>query len=264
MPSPLLFRCAAATTLILAADAQPPAGNERPSFEAASVKPNRGTGKRDRTRAIEPGRLTYLDTTLGEFIALAYNLKPYQLSGPDWIVNRSSAVTFDIVATSGKPVPVGEMKRLLASLLGERFHLAFHRETRELPVFALMLAKGGPKFTQPGDGGAPAIAPNGPGGMYIQNWSMERFADWLSILPGVRRPVLDRTGLAGSFSFDANLFNLEKGATPEEVKRAMVDGDAAGTLRATLPDQLGLRLESQKAPIEILVIDRADKLPAEN
>jgi uncharacterized protein (TIGR03435 family) len=233
------------------------------AFEAASVKPN--PGRRDRTRTIEPGRITYMDTTLGEFIAMAYGVKRYQISGPDWIVNNGSTDRYDVLATAGGPVPAEEVKRMLGPLLVERFHLAFHRETRELPVFALVVAKGGHKFKQPGDGGAALPpSPDGEGGLSFKNWSMESLADWLSVLPSLGQPVVDRTGLAGSFSFYANLFTLEKGTPPDELKRAMVNSDASDTLRTTLPEQLGLKLESQKAPIKMLVIDHADKVPVEN
>ena len=85
-----------------------------------------------------------------------------------------------------------------------------------------------------------------------------------SPLPTMGRPVIDRTGLAGAFSFRANLFGLEKGAPPEQLKRTMVNDDAGDTLRATLPEQLGLKLDAQKAPIEFLVIDRAEKVPTAN
>ncbi|MDR3700136.1 MAG: TIGR03435 family protein [Candidatus Sulfopaludibacter sp.] len=235
-----------------------------PSFEAASVKPHQDTGRRNRTRSIEPGRITYLDTTLGEFIAMAYGVKRYQISGPDWIVNMSSSVTYDVVATAGKAVSVPEVKRMLGPLLSERFHLVFHRETRGLPVFALLVAKGGPKFKEPGDGGDPSIRPDGEGGLSFKNLSMDDLADWFTVLPSMGRPVIDRTALAGSFSFHANLFNLEKGTPPDELKRSMVSSDAGDTLRAALPEQLGLKLEAQKTPLEILVIDRAERVPTAN
>jgi uncharacterized protein (TIGR03435 family) len=242
-----------------------PVAGQTPAFEAASVKPNPGTGnKRDLTRVIEPGRITYLDATLGELIALAYGVKPYQVTGPDWIVGRSSAITFDVAATAGKAVPPAELKKMLQPLLAERFHLALHRETKELPVFLLTLAKGGPKFHDSGDGSGSALIPAAGGTISFRNWSMEKFADWLTGLPGVGRPVMDRTGLEGAWSFRANLFNVEEGKGIGDVKRAMMDGDAAATLGGTLPAQLGLRLEGGKAEIEILVIDRAEKVPTEN
>jgi bla regulator protein BlaR1 len=236
-----------------------------PAFEAASVKPHPDAdGSRDRTRNIEPGRITYLDTTLGEFIAMAYGVKRYQISGPDWIVNNSSSATYDVVATAGKAASVQEIKRMLGPLLAERFHLVFHRETRELPVFALVVVKGGPKFKEPGDGSESTIRPDGEGGLSFKNWSMDDLAGWLSMLPSLERPVIDHTSLEGSFSFRANLFNVQKGAPPGDMKRSMVGSDAGDTLRATLPEQLGLRLEAQKAPLEILVIDHAEKMPTAN
>jgi uncharacterized protein (TIGR03435 family) len=233
------------------------------AFEAASVKPHRDAGRRDRTRAIEPGRITCLDASLGELISLAYDVKRFQIAGPDWITGVSTAATFDVIATAGTAAPVPEVKRMLGPLLADRFHLAFHRETRDLPVFALTLAKGGPRF-QPGDAGKQSIAPDGTGGISFHNYSMESFADWLNILPSMGRPVIDRTGLAGPFTFRANFFNLTQGTPPDEVKRAMTGPDLSDTLRSALPNQLGLRLEAQKSSVETLVIDRADKVPTEN
>jgi uncharacterized protein (TIGR03435 family) len=80
-------------------------------------------------------------------------------------------------------------------------------------------------------------------------------------MTAVGRPVLDRTGLAGVYSFDADLYRIPKDLSPADFKNAMVNSDA---IFSTLPDQLGLKLESQKALIEMLVIDHADKLPVEN
>jgi uncharacterized protein (TIGR03435 family) len=233
-----------------------------PAFEAASVKPHQDTGRRDRTRSIEPGRITVVDAPLGEFIGFAYGVKGYQISGPDWIVKPSSSVTYDVVATAGKAVSVAEIKRMLQTLLAERFQLVFHRETRELPVFALLVAKDGPKFKEPGNGEA-SVRPDGDGGLIFTNYSMDRLAEWLTGLPSMGRPVIDHTDLAGSFSFRANLFELGKGSSPAELKGAIASDAAVDTLRAMLPDQLGLKLEAQRAPLEILVIDRAEKVPTD-
>jgi len=231
------------------------------AFEAASIKPTQG----GRTRSIEPGRITYLDTALGEFITMAYGLKRYQVSGPDWIMGADRSGRFDLVATTGSPVSADEIKRMLGPLLVERFHLAFHRETRELPVFALVVAKGGPKFKQPGDGvDALPPTPDGNGGLSYKNWSMATLAEWLSQIPSVGRPVIDRTGIEGRYSFNANLFDLPKDASPVDMKVAIGRSDGGDMLSSTLPEQLGLKLEAQKAPIEILVIDHADKVPVVN
>ena len=224
-----------------------------PAFEVASVKPHQDTGRRNRVRSIEPGRITCLDITLRELILMAHGVKPYQLSGPDWIQNNR----YDVVATAGKAVSVQEVQRMLAPLLAERFHLVSHRETRDLPVFALVVAKGGPKFKDPGDGGEPSFTQDAGGGLSFKNYSMDNLSDWLT--PSVGRPVIDRTSLAGAFSFHANLFNLEKGVPSDDLKTTMVSSDADDTLRGTLQEQLGLKLEPQKAPVEILVVDHIEK-----
>lgn len=261
----LIGPIAVGTLGALPSRAQTQAEITAPAFEAASVKPHPDTsGRRDRTRTIEPGRMICRDITLGELIVMAYAIKPYQISGPEWIMDRSGSNVYDVIATAGNPAPPAQVKRMLGPLLADRFHLAFHRDTRELPVFALLVAKSGPKFKEPGDGGATSVSPDDEGGLSFKNWSMDDLAGWLSMLPSMGRPVIDRTGLAGSFSFHANLFDLAQGTPPDDLKRTMRTIDAADTLRATLPDQLGLKLEPQKAPIEILVIDHAEKVPTEN
>jgi uncharacterized protein (TIGR03435 family) len=191
---------------------------------------------------------------------MAYCVKHYQLSGPDWIVNYGSTDRYDIVAKAAGPVASEQLQRMLGPLLADRFHLAFHRETRELPVFALVVAKDGPKF-KPGDGGETSMRPDGTGGFFYKNYSMATLAAALSLMTAVGRPVLDRTGLPGGYTFNANLYDIPKGMDRVDIKKAMVENDA---IFSTLPAQLGLKLESQKAPIELLVIDRADKLPTAN
>ena len=235
-----------------------------PAFEAASVKRHPDTeGRRNRTRTIEPGSITCLDISLGELIVMAYGVKPYQISGPRWIMDRSGSDVYDVIATAGNPAPVAQVKHMLGPLLADRFHLVFHRETRELPVFVLLVAKGGPKFKEPGDGGEPSVRPDDAGGLSFQNFSMDDLAVWLA-MHSLRRPVIDHTSLAGSFSFHANLFEMEKGAPPSEFKTRVASDDASGALRTALTGQLGLKLEAQKAPLEILVIDHAEKVPTEN
>jgi uncharacterized protein (TIGR03435 family) len=235
-----------------------------PAFEAASVKLHLGGISRgERTHSIEPGRLTWFNANLSQFIEMAYGVKHYQVSGPDWIVNFGSSDRYDVVATAGSPVSAEEVKRMLGPLLAERFHLALHRETRELPVFELVVAKGGPKF-KAGDGGALSMSPDGEGGTSYKNWPMATFVNWLSGLPSVGRPVIDRTGLEGIYSFTANLFDFPREMGGADMKAAVVNGDAGGAIFSTLPQQLGLKLEAQKAAVEILVIDHADKVPTEN
>jgi uncharacterized protein (TIGR03435 family) len=244
---------------------QTQAGGAPSAFEAASVKLHEGGISRgDRTHAIEPGRITWFNTNLGQLIEMAYGVKHYQVSGPDWIVTWGSTDRYDVMATTGKPVSANEIKRMLGPLLAERFHLTFHREPRELPVFALIVAKGGPKL-QPGDDGAPSLSRDADGGWFHKNWSMPMLADWLSGLASVGRPVIDRTGIQGTSSFHENLLNFPKEGTPETKAEVAARIDTPDdSFFSILQSQLGLKVQVQKAPIEILVIDHADKVPTEN
>jgi uncharacterized protein (TIGR03435 family) len=245
---------------------QAQAGAVSPTFDVASVKVNRsGSEKEPRTRTIEPGKIIYMNATLSELIEAAYGVKHYQVTGPDWILNGGSSERYDVLAEAGSPVPPEEVRRMLASLLAERFHLTFHRETRDLPVFALVVAKGGPKIKPGGEDSAPqSMSPDGQGGFIFKGWTMATFATWLTGLPAVGRPVIDQTGLEGPYSFDANLFNLSKDASIGDAKRAMYNGDASDTVFAALQSELGLKLVAQKAMIDVIVIDHAERVPTEN
>jgi uncharacterized protein (TIGR03435 family) len=235
-------------------------------FEVASVKANRGgIDKGERTRIVEPGRITYMNAGLGEYIALAYSVKRYQVSGPDWIVDPGTSDRYDVIANAGSPVSTDEVKRMLQPLLAERFHLTFHREMRELSVFALVVDKNGPKIKQSAEDGTPqSMKPDGEGGFLFNNWTMSTFGDWLTGLPAVARPVVDHTGLQGVYSFDTNLFNFSKDMDMGDQKRALARGDASEAIFSTLASQLGLKLVAQKAQVEIIVVDHADKVPTEN
>src|SRR5436853_6629090 len=114
-------------------------------FEVASVKVNTGATY-GTTRRDEPQGITYLNTTLGEMIRLAYDVQSYQIEGPPWMTNGSTR--FDIVAKASAPLTARERHTALVPLLAERFHLKLHRETRTLPVYSLLLDKGGPKFME--------------------------------------------------------------------------------------------------------------------
>src|SRR6185369_17385823 len=136
-------------TALLLAQAAPPR-----QFDVASVKVS--TSRRGTTRRDEAQGITYLNITLGEFIRLAFDVRSYQIDGPDWITNNGSSTRFDIVAKASAPMTDRERRAALVPLLGERFHLKLHRDTRTLPVYSLVIDKGGPKFKE-GDGGESSV-----------------------------------------------------------------------------------------------------------
>jgi uncharacterized protein (TIGR03435 family) len=236
---------------MLLAQAVPPR-----QFDVASVKADT-TSRYGTTRRDEPQGMTYLNITLGEFIRLAYDVRSYQIDGPAWINSGSSR--FDIVAKASAPLTERERHAALVPLLAERFHLKLHRETRTLSVYSLGIDKGGPKLKE-GDGGDSSVAPDPTtGGLRYANYSMSELAAMLSVMPSTGRPVLDRTGLHGKYTFTANLFGTPGGLAAADAKDAVRRSDTPAF--TALREQLGLKLDADRAAIEILVIDSADKTP---
>jgi uncharacterized protein (TIGR03435 family) len=188
-------------------------------------------------------------------IRQVYGVAPYQISsGPGWLDDDR----YDIDAKAQGDPSREQMMATLQTLLADRFKLEVHRETREGPVFALTVAKNGAKLKQPKDGEESFIR-NGRTGpldkdaatsiLYGQKASMPAFIEQLSRQLG--RPVLDRTGITSDFDFR---LEFAAGDAPT---------DAGPSIFAAIQEQLGLKLEAAKGPVEILVVDHAEK-PSEN
>jgi uncharacterized protein (TIGR03435 family) len=219
-----------------------------PSFEAASIKPTQVTGQGasiDR----HPGMLLMKNVTLQDCIREAYGVTDSQIAGQD----RLSPGRYDIVAKIPPQVTRNQYPAMLQTLLAERFKLAVHHGTKEMPVYLLVVAKNGPKIqaVEPGNGG---IASPHAGYMSAVAITMPRLATFLSgPRAQLEHATIDRTGLSGSFTF-----KLEW--TPDDKQSADTFGPSLFT---ALQEQLGLKLETGKAPMEILIIDHAEK-PSEN
>jgi uncharacterized protein (TIGR03435 family) len=224
-------------------------------FEVASVKPS-GAGQLTGSSGITTGhgRLTANNVTLKRCIMGAWGVGPNQISGgPEWL----DSDRFEIVASAGQPVEDEDvLNAMLRNLLAERFKLALHRETRTAQALVLEVAKNGPKLekTEAGE----ASTNSGRGRIDARKHTMDRFADVLSWQMDL--PVINQTGLEG-------VFNLKLEWTPESLKPAASRADRAAaeepSIFTAIQQQLGLRLRSQKAPVEMLVIDHAER-PSEN
>jgi uncharacterized protein (TIGR03435 family) len=220
-------------------------------FEVASVRPintdqlnGSSGGKSSR------GRLTMSNVTLKRCIMGAYGVGPNQIfGGPEWLDSDH----FEIVAKAEEPVGDGILMAMLQTLLAERFKLSIHRETKTIQALVLELSKNGPKLEKAEDG--ESTTNSGRGLVNARNTTMDRFAEVLSRQMDL--PVVNRTGLEG-------VFNLKLEWTPESAK-PIKDGAAmeGPSIFTAIQQQLGLRLRSQKAPVEILAIDHAEK-PSEN
>jgi bla regulator protein blaR1 len=282
----LMRRHAVLAILLIVAIALPVfsqgSGTNRPSFEVASIKPNNSGDNRVMFRNTGGGRLTIAGATARMLIQQAYRIRDFQLSGgPGWI----SSDRFDVEAKAENVTDMTpeRMPLLLQSLLEERFRLKTHTETKQLPTYELVVAKDGAKLKSvpepprpaPGTPPGPPPAPGGPmppgsfrmgrGEMIASAIPLENFVLTLSQVLG--RKVVDKTGLTGFFDIrlqwtpdpgqNTGPFGPMPGGPPPPA-------DPAGpSIFTALQEQLGLRLESSKGPVEVVVIDSIDK-PSEN
>jgi uncharacterized protein (TIGR03435 family) len=235
----------------LALRAQPSTPKVR--FEEASIKPGDPNSLGGTTNA-SPGRFSATNVTLKRLIGRAYDLEPYQIEGgPKWMQSEKFTVVAKLEDDEAKSSSKEERGRILRAalqdLLETRFQLQIHRESKTAPCFALVVAKGGPKLREVEKGGS--TWNSGRGVLTANRISMDYFA---AILSGVaERPVKDMTGLKA-------VYELKLEWTPEN---AGEEPSAGPSIFTALQEQLGLKLETIKAPIEMLVVDRAEK-PAEN
>ena len=192
-----------------------------------------------------------------------FDVKPYQLIGvPDWDprVMYDASGLYRIDAVASRPVTDAECKVMVQQLLKDRYKMIAHREPRETPVYALVAAKNGPKMAKADENPGVRVVINGnPLGIAAgtpkdfkgpSGWSMDRLAGFLSI--SVDRPVINRTGLEGLYKI--NLSFSRQGTSPDNLRP-----EAGPEVMTALPEQLGLRLESVRAPIETVVIDHIEK-----
>jgi uncharacterized protein (TIGR03435 family) len=207
------------------------------------------------------------NTTLSECLQFAYGIvSDTQIAGPDWI--RSRDVRFDIVGKTGPDVPRDQALLMMQNLLGERLKLSLRHEPRELPFLALVVAKNGPKLA-PAKMDTPAaeVAAQIPGRLLHPYMPMPTLATLLSRFE--RQLVMDMTGLTGRFSVDLqwtpdslrNRISQDGAAPLVNGQPVNVDGPSLPT---ALQEQLGLRLESRKGPVDVLVVDHAEKVPTDN
>jgi uncharacterized protein (TIGR03435 family) len=223
-------------------------------FDVESVRPN--PDRSDPSFTVNPGGLIYTRVSLSDCIEAAYGVKPYQISGPEWVRREN----FDITAKAEGNHSKDELMRMLQTLLADRFKLALHHEQKEQPVYALLPGKNGAKL-RPSEGEGQFSMGPAAGGIGFQKTSMSEFAGrFLSVVPMIGRPVLDKTGLPGLYDFTLQL-NPTANGDAGAIKRAAAE--EGFSLFAYALDQLGLRLESEKASIDFLVIDHAER-PSEN
>lgn len=263
-------------------------------FDSASVKTNLRPISAGSTGDVIPlggGRLRAEAALLPFIIQQAYTVRRYQIiGGPDWI----GTARYDIEAKADGNATFPQIMLMLQSLLEDRFKLKVHRETRQLPVYELTVTKGGNKLKQPTPGGCAAaeinsvpLPPPPPGtvapppcgrvfmGMFNGKASLEggnvSVSELVRVLSNVMgRPVIDKTGISGNFDIhlpfapDSSLEGLPgAGAPGGPALPVAADPSAGATIFTAIQEELGLKLESTKGPVEVIVIDGAER-PTEN
>lgn len=235
--------------------AAPMAADAHPSFAVATVKLHDPDSRHQGFDA-KGERVTARDQSVASIMMFAYAIHPSQIVGaPDWV----SQVRYDVEGktdTPGEP-NLRQQQEMLQHLLADRFGLRFRRERRELPVYAIQIAKGGPKLTPAAKPDAEADQ-NGSGhgteaDLGFTSFSMPDLAMGLQFFVH-DRPVVDQTGLAGRYDFKLRYTYDEAHAT---------DPDAPPGLFTAIQEELGLKLEPVKATIDVFVIDHVER-PSEN
>jgi uncharacterized protein (TIGR03435 family) len=196
-------------------------------------------------------------------IVRAYGLKDYQVEGPEWL--RSER--FDVAAKFPEALPndrekyAAALRAMMKQMLIERFKLAAHTDQKTMSVYGLVVAKKGIKFKEVPDTGSHSNSDdNHYEGTGVK---MTDFAAFLSSRLG--QPVLDMTGLTGAYALKLDW--VREARTPAETPSVVpvaADGPPGTNIPSAIQDQLGLRIEGRKAPIEILIVDRCERVPTEN
>ena len=242
----------------------------KPEFEVATIKPSDPNRPGWGITVNRSGMFNTLNTNLSDLIKFAYDMHPKQVIGaPGWVDSDKFVISAK-PDTPGMPT-VTQMKVMLQKLLADRFNLKFHHEKKELSVYAITVAKGGEKIKKeenstlpiPGFGGMPQR------GFNVRNGTMAEFASVMQA-QFMEQPVVDQTGLGDTrYTFmlkwtpDPSQRTGFGGGPPPDGAAPVPDADAPPDLFAAMQQQLGLKMGTTKAMVDVMVIDKVDK-PSEN
>ncbi len=232
--------------------AQTPAPDKKPAFEVAVIKASVDDGNHNSSS--NKGQYTTHNLTLKRLIANAYDIDASLiLGGPAWLDSASFDITAKFPEEFAQRTPE-TFRLMIQSLLVDRFQLVIHREPRQVSGYWLSVAKSGPKMQaeKPETGRGSSTSSNG---MHLtaKNITMEGLAKVLSSNRDIGKLVADKTGLSGAFSFELNWAPEQLGPKPEPAP------DDRPSIFTALQEQLGLKLESAKVPVQAVVIDHAEK-----
>jgi bla regulator protein blaR1 len=234
-----------------------------PSFEVASIKPA-APGQRGVSIEVDPGgRFVASNMSIRMLIQQAYNIKDFQIVGaPGW----AGSERYDIVAKpeSGVDLGQGSLRPMMQALLAERFKLAIHRESKELPIYSLVAAKSGSKLKDSAGEQDRQMQRMGRGQVTLEGANMATLVTMLAQQLG--RNVIDNTGLKGRYDIklewtpdEGPMRGPGEGMERPPSETAAPPDNSGPSLFTALQEQLGLKLESSKGPVEILIVDHLEK-----
>jgi uncharacterized protein (TIGR03435 family) len=262
---------------VLAAGVATSQAETKEEFEVAAIRPfapgpngSFPIGVKGGPGTDDPTRMTFTNYSLTNMIVLAYSLKYYQLTAPDWMNEKEAR--YNIEARVRPGATKEQANEMIKNMLADRFKLVLRRETKELPVQVITIAKGGPKLKEAVDDpasrpmiGRVVMARTGSQRVTAKGKTIEDLADTLSTRSVT---VLDKTGLTGKYDFtleyaasSATLGGLRQQGLPAPTEDAAPEFPE---LPRALQEQLGLKIDAAKAPIEILTVESVSKTPTDN
>lgn len=230
---------------------------ERPAFDVASLKPAPPPSGRITVDLgnSSHGRLTLTNVTLNECLRLAFKIyTDDQIAGPDWI--KDHHILFNVVAQAPPDIPRDTLRQMALTLPIERFQLTLHHESRELRYLALVVDKGGLKLHETKEDAQAGGEIVRPARIVYQHVSGQTLAVLLTRF--TEQPILDMTGLKGQYDIDLQWMPDTNANPPVE------SGDMTPSLFAAVREQLGLKLEARKGPLDVVVVDHAERTPIGN
>jgi len=238
-----------------------------PTFDVASVKISGDDSPfKGQPFQVAHGTLTTRGFALRAGLMLAYQMMPAQIQGPDWL----NDVRLDITAKAAGTASEQQVYLMLQKLLADRMGVRIHMEKKEMAVYVMTVAQGGPKFKET-DGEGLMAATQEKGAMSIKGISMfELVAGFAGKL--LDRPIIDQTGLGGRYDVRMDMSrmgapNLGGGEREKKERPGENSGDRADQISVFIElmrDQLGLKLQGAKQPVDVLVVDHAERTPTAN
>lgn len=234
------------------------------AFDAASIRVDSAGGEvnnrpAEETVRIEPGRVVMTNVTLIRCLTEAYGVYPFQIGAPAWM----NSARYDIAARTANAVPEDQVRLMVQQLLAERFRLTLHREHRDLSLYSLTQGKQEPRVR---DAQYPQSTVMGlaNGAVVFRGYSI---ADLIGALAGppfrLDRPVRDLTGLQGKYDFELKISADDAGMKSVFEGMLKTGGDGPSVINL-IQEQIGLRFKPEKASLDFLAVDGANRTPTEN